>query len=89
MSRNDFLIKHRHVYIFYLLYLKAYREKVKKMPKKNIYVEVSRPFFIDRQACAKIINKMLRNGYTPSKLEVEDFKRNFSDVRLVQEVELN
>ncbi len=85
-TSNSFLIKHKHLFVYYQLYLQKHKDKIRTLPRKNIYIEVSRPFYIEPQAGAKIISKMLRNGYTPSRLDLLDFVQKFKGIQEVQDI---
>ena len=86
MRTHDFLIKHKHIFIYYLFYLKANKNKVVEAKKKTIYIDIARPFYIDAQASAKIISKLMKSGYTPTGPDIADFERTFKEVAEVQAI---
>lgn len=86
MRSHDFLIKHKHIFIYYLLYLKANSKKVISLQKKKIYIDIARPFYIDAQASAKIIGKLMKSGYTPTSIDIADFEMTFKEVTEVQAI---
>lgn len=84
--KHDFLTKHKLLFVYYLFFLKANGDKIHKMPKRAIYISVARPFFIDAQASAKIISKLMRSGYTPTSTDIADFEYTFKEVAEVQAI---
>lgn len=81
---QSLLEKHRHIFIYYQMFLKANQRAAREWHKKRIYLEISRPFYIDPQRTAKIISKLMKAGYTPSKIDIEDFNRTYSEVTEIQ-----
>ena len=84
VNNQSLLVKHRHLLIYYQMFLKANPTAAREWPKKRIYIEISRPFYIDPQATAKIISKLMRAGFIPTRIDKEDFRRAFSEVVEVQ-----
>jgi len=87
MRTNDFLIKHKHIFIYYEMYCSANKGLLQRANSRNIvYTDVSKPFYVEPQQTAKVVSKMLRSGYTPSPMDIKDFKVRFAEVQEVQQV---
>jgi len=68
------------------MYVKKNRPILNSISRKQIYIEISEPFYVEPQAAAKIIFKMLKNGYVPSKIEISDFIKKFNEIHKVQNI---
>lgn len=86
MRATDLLVKHKHIYIYYLMYLQANRNRVKTCQKKRIYIDVGRPFYVEPQAVTKILSRLTKAGFSPSSVDIADFERTFKEVEEVQRV---
>lgn len=83
---NSMMVKHRHLFIYYILYLKKNKEKAQSLSRRRICMDVSKPFYIQAQAASKIISKMLKSGYNPSKVDISEFKERFKEIEEIQSI---
>ena len=73
MNTKEPLQKHKHVFILYSLLLKKKGEDAKFIAKNKLYSDVSRFFYINKTMAARIILELQRVGFTPTKLDYEEF----------------
>jgi len=78
---KDILPKHRDVFIYFSEYSKRHKWEVKHTNKSYIYRKVGDPFYLDPPTAARIIYTLLRKGYTPSQIDIEEFKERFKDLK--------
>jgi hypothetical protein len=76
---TDYMPKHKDVFIFYTLLIKYIGEEACTMKRNKLYQIVSDHFYIAPNFVTRIINKMVRNGYTPHRCEITEFKTRVGD----------
>ena len=70
IPNRSHLVKHKSIFIYYQMFLKANPQAARKWPKKRIYIEISRPFYLEAQAVSKIVSKLTIAHYTPSRIDI-------------------
>ena len=79
--RTDLITaKHRAIYIYYTLALRAEGKKAVLFPKMYFYAKVSRPFHMSVNAVGRIISKMQHQHYEPSEIEIQEFKDSITEM---------
>ena len=83
----DHIPKHQDVFIFYLLLLKHIGEEARRTKRKKLYGIVSDHFYIKPSMVTRIINKMIKNRYTPHRCEIEEYKSKVGNLNDIVNVE--
>ena len=73
METKEPLQKHKHVFILYSLLLKKKGADARFIAKNKLYSDVSQFFYINKTMAARIICGLQRNGFSPTKLDYEEF----------------
>ena len=77
------IAKHKSIYIYYQLTLKAEGRKAALLPKMYFYSKVSRPFHMSTNAVGRIVSKMQHLHYSPSEIEIQEFRDMIKEMALV------
>lgn len=65
--------KNKHVLILYTLLLKQKGSDARYIARSKLYSDVAKFFYIKKSMASKIICGLQRSGYSPSKLDYEEF----------------
>lgn len=84
-NKKELVRRHKFVYIYYLKFLELNRDKIQHMHRNYIYQEVGKAFYIKPNRCAKIISFVIKNNYTPTKIDLEEFMNDYRDYKKVCE----
>jgi hypothetical protein len=68
-------LKHKHVYICYLLLLKHIGVDAKYIARHKIYEDIAQFFYIDQTVVGRTICRIEKSNYRPDKYDIEDFKK--------------
>jgi DNA-binding MarR family transcriptional regulator len=90
MNKSEFPQKEKHVYILYTLILRYIGENARYIAKSKLYSDVASFFYINPTSAGRIICRMEREGYSPTRFDMEDFMENVNKLNsIVSDIKSN
>ena len=65
--------KHKHIYILYSLLIKSKGKDGHFLSRMWLYEEVARFFYTDKFTVGRVINKLQKQHYNPTQIDMEEF----------------